>query len=270
MALLAALAAALLGSLAQAEKLPPFQAGASDVSFDASPPHSDADELKARFRSREDAGPYDVTKEKFRVVVPKSYAHSAKWGLFVYVNAGDEPGIPAEHLAVLEKRKLLAVAAYRSGNGRNIFDRFRLAIDANFNMRKRFNIDPARVYVSGFSGGGRVASMLAVAYADLFSGGIPFCGVNFYKDIPSEPGKHWPLGYLPVDEALKIAKTAGRFVLVTGEKDFNLKNTRAVHEHGFKKEGFKHAMVLEVPGHGHAPPPAEWLEKGLEFLDRPK
>ncbi len=254
----------------QAGKFPPFQAGASDATFDASPPHCDADELKARFRSKEDAGPYDVTKEKFRVVVPKSYAHAAKWGLFIYVNAGDDPGLPAEYAPVLEKRKLLAVAAYRSGNGRNISDRFRLAIDASFNMQKRFNIDPARVYVSGFSGGGRVASMLAVAYADLFSGGIPFCGVNFYKDIPSEPGKHWPLGYLPVDEALKIAKTTGRHVLVTGEKDFNLKNTRAVYDHGFKKEGFKHAMVLEVPGHGHAPPPADWLDKGLEFLDKPK
>lgn len=254
----------------QAEKLPPFQAGTSDLTFEKSPPHSDADELKARFRSKEDAGAYDVTKEKFKVVIPRTYAHAAKWGLFIYVSADDSPGLPAAYEAVLEKRKLIAVAAYRSGNGRNIFDRFRLAIDANFNMSKRFNVDPARVYVSGFSGGGRIASMLAVAYADLFSGGIPFCGVNFYTDIPSEPGKAWPRGYMPVDPALKIAKTKGRYVLVTGEKDFNLKNTQAVYEHGFRKEGFKHAKVLEVPGMGHAPPPAEWLEKGLEFLDNPK
>ena len=171
---------------------------------------------------------------------------------------------------ILEKRKLIAIAAYKSGNSRNIFDRFRLAIDAAFNMGNRFNIDPARVYVSGFSGGGRVASMVAVAYADLFSGAIPLCGVNFYTDIPSEPGKHWPRGYVPVEPALKIAKESGRYVLVTGEKDMNLKNTRAVYEEGFKKEGFKHALLLEVPALGHAPPPAEWLEKGLEFLDRPK
>jgi hypothetical protein len=57
---------------------------------------------------------------------------------------------------------------------------------------------------------------------------------------------------------------------VTGEKDFNLKNTKAVFEHGFKKEGFKHALLLEVPGLAHAPPPADWLEKGLDFLDKAK
>jgi predicted esterase len=255
---------------AQAGKLPPFQAGASDISFDASPPLCDADELKARFRSKEDAGPYDVTKEKFRIVIPKTYAHTAKWGLLVYINADDGAGLPAGYETILEKRKLLAVAAYKAGNPRNIFDRFRLAIDAAFNMEKRFNIDPSRVYVSGFSGGGRVASMLAVAYADLFSGAIPLCGVNFYTDIPSEPGKHWPRGYVPVEPALKIAKEKGRYVLVTGEKDMNLKNTQAVYEEGFKKEGFKHALLLNVPGLGHAPPPAEWMDKGLDFLDHPK
>lgn len=246
------------------------QSGTGDVAFEKSPELCDAEELKARFRASDKIGPYDITKEKFRLVVPKSYARTAKWGLFIYINADESANLPAGYEAALEKRKLLAVSAYKSGNGRNIFDRFRLAIDAAFNLEKRFSIDPARIYVSGFSGGGRVASMLAVAYADLFAGAIPLCGVNFYTDIPSEAGKHWPLGYIPVDEALAIAKSKGRYVLVAGEKDFNLANTRAVYEHGFKKQGFKNAKLLEVPGLGHAPPGADWLDKGLEFLDQPK
>jgi len=266
--MLASLLAAVLAL--QGQKLPPFQAGASDVTFENSPPYCDADELKARFRSKEDAGPYDVAKEKFRLVVPKSYTHAAKWGLLVYVNAGDDPGLPGEYEPILEKHKLIAVAAYKSGNGRNVFDRFRMAIDANIGLQARFNIDPKRVYVSGFSGGGRVASMLSLAYADIFSGGIPLCGVNFYKDIPSTPGRMWQRNFIPVDEAIKIAKSTGRFVLVTGEKDMNLENTRAVYALGFKKEGFKHAQVLEVPGMGHRPPPADWFDKGLNFLDDPK
>jgi predicted esterase len=254
----------------QAGKAPPIKAGSSDVTFEKSGPLCDAEELKARFRAKEDAGPYDVRKEKFRLTVPKSYAPAAKWGLLVYVNAGDDPGLPAECEAILEKHKLIAVAAYKSGNSRNIFDRFRLAIDAAVTLPTRLSIDPKRVYVSGFSGGARVASMLAVAYADLFTGAIPFCGVNFYLDIPSEGDRHWPQDYIPVDEALAIAKPSGRFVLVTGEKDMNLKNTRAVYELGFKKEGFKHVLLLEVPGMGHATPPAEWFDKGLNFLDNPK
>jgi predicted esterase len=264
---------ALLLSLSlscQDAKRPPFQAGASDAALESSPDLCDIEEVKARFRASDNIPPYDVTKEKFRLIVPKSYSHAAKWGLFVYINADDAPGIPAGYEPLLEKRKLIAVAPYKAGNGRNIFDRFRMAVDAAYTLQKRFNIDSARVYVSGFSGGARVASMLSVAYADLFSGAIPFCGVNFYTEIPSEAGKHWPIGYIPVNEALAIAKSKGRFVLVTGEKDMNLANTRAVYEHGFKKEGFKFAKLLEVPGMGHSPPPAEWFEKGLDFLDKPK
>jgi hypothetical protein len=247
-----------------------LQAGTGDVTFDKSPELCDAEEVKARFRASDKIGPYDVTKEKFRVVVPKSFAAGAKWGLLVYINADDSANLPGGYEAALEKRKLLAVSAYKAGNNRNIFDRFRIAVDAAYNLQQKYKLDPTRIYVSGFSGGGRVASMLAVAYADLFSGGIPLCGVNFYTEIPSEAGKHWPIGYIPVDEALAIAKSKGRYVLVTGEKDFNLANTRAVFEHGFKKEGFKMAKLLEVPGLAHAPPSADWFDKGLEFLDKPK
>lgn len=241
---------------------------AQDVVFDASPPHSDAEEVRARFRNKDLPGPYDVKKEKFRIYVPKSHAAGEAWGLLVYINPGDGAGLPAGYEAVLEKRKLLAVSPYKSGNERHAYDRFRLAIDAGFNMHKRYKIDPERVYVSGFSGGGRIASMLGVAYADLFAGAIPLCGVNFYTDIPSEPGKMWPRNYIPVDEALKIAKSGSRFALMTGEKDMNLGNTRAVFEQGFKKEGFKRAELIVVPGLGHAPPPADAFDKALEFVDK--
>src|SRR6187200_3179017 len=144
MMLLACALATTLALPLQDGKRPPFQAGSSDVTFEKSPDLCDTDEVK----------------EKFRLVVPKSSPHAAKWGLFVYINADDSPGLPAGYEAVLEKRKLLAVAPYKAGNGRNIFDRFRLSVDAAFNLEKRFNVDPDRVYVSGFSGGARVASML--------------------------------------------------------------------------------------------------------------
>lgn len=241
---------------------------AQDVVFDASPPHAEAEEVRARFRNKELPGPYDVKKEKFKIYVPKSYKPGEKWGLLVYINPDGGAGLPAGYEALLEKKKLLGVSPYKAGNERHAYDRFRLAIDAGFNMHKRYAVDPERVYVSGFSGGGRIASMLGVAYADLFAGAIPLCGVNFYTDIPSEPGKMWQKNYIPVDEALKIAKAGSRFVLVTGEKDMNLGNTKAVYETGFKKEGFQKVQLMVVPGLGHAPPAADQFEKALDFVDK--
>lgn len=76
--------------------------------------------------------------------------------------------------------------------------------------------------------------------------------------------------YIPHVEIMAHAKNECRYVLVTGEKDFNLKNTSAVFENGFKKEGFKSVEVMNIPAQGHQPPKGEWLKKAIEFLDAGK
>ena len=266
------LIAAIITATARAAdgELPPFAPGAHTIQFTESPVQADAEELKFRLHSVEDPGPFDIRKEQFQLLVPKSYRPEEAWGLFIWISASDSPKIPEEWEAVLAARKLLFVGAFQAGNPRNIFDRMRMAVDADVGMRKRYRIDPRRVYVSGFSGGARVASMLGVAYPDLFTGTIPFMGVNFYTELPAENGKQWEISYIPDDEALAMAKKECRYVLVTGAKDFNRVEIHSAEENGFRKEGFASVLCLEVPGLGHALPPAEWLEKGLEFLDAGK
>ncbi len=243
----------------------------STITFQESPPHSDALELKLRLSAAETPPTYDVKKETFDILLPKNYRVSEPHGLFIWISASDKPTIPAEWDAVFAEKKLIFIGAHHSGNPRSVFDRMRLAIDANFNVRQIASIDPDRVYVSGFSGGARVASMLGVCYADLFPGTLCCMGVNFYTDLPSADGKQtFRLNYLPHDEFIQIAKSQCRYVLITGEKDFNLPNTQAVFENGFKKEGYKAVELMNIPGQGHTPPKAEWLKKAIEFLDAVK
>jgi hypothetical protein len=253
-----------------ADELPPFAPGIHEIRFTESALQSNAEEVKARLSAAEKPKPFDITRERFHLVVPKNYRPEEAWGLFIWISASDKPQIPADWEATLAARKLLFIGAYQSGNPRSIFDRMRLAIDASVGMRKRYRIDERRVYVSGFSGGARVASMLGVAFADLFTGTMPFMGVNFYTELPADDGKQFGISYIPDDEVLAIAKKKCRYVLVTGEKDFNRVNTRAAEEHGFRKEGFASILCLEVPSLAHAMPKAEWLEKGLDFLDTGK
>jgi predicted esterase len=190
--------------------------------------------------------------------------------VFIWISPGETPAIPAEWEQVLAARKLLFVGAFKAGNPRNIFDRIRLAVAANTGMRERFNVDARRVYVSGFSGGARVASMLGVAYADMFTGALPFMGVNFYEDVALGDGKTQGADFIPDAEVLAIAKKSCRYALVTGEKDFNRAGTKAVFEQGYRKEKFANVLYLEAPGIGHAMPPVTWLEHGLDFLDSGK
>ncbi len=251
-------------SAAPAATAPAVSLESKVIQFGTASPYSDALEVKLRFSAKENPGAFDIRKEKFTVRAPADT--KAGWGLFIWVDAGDAPSIPKDWEPVLARERLIFIGAHQSGNPRPIFDRFRLAIEANQQMRRRHTIDAARVYISGFSGGARVASMLGVAYADIFTGAIPFMGVNFYKDLHAPNGKTFGLNYIPDDELLGLAKKDTRHVLVTGEKDFNRANTLAAFEHGYKKEGFARAHYLEVPGQGHSLPAAAWLERGLKLL----
>jgi predicted esterase len=159
------------------------------------------------------------------------------------------------------------VSAYKSGNDRHPLDRFRLALDATCNMCRTYRIDRRRIFIGGFSGGARIASMLGVAYGDVFTGTLCVCGVNFYRALRSPEGEEYPATYSPDPGAWARAKQVGRFVLITGETDPNRRSTKCLAESGFKRDGFKNVRYLEVPGMGHATPDLGLFKSALEFLE---
>jgi hypothetical protein len=250
-----------------ADALPDFQTGWSETVLNGALPQAEPEEVKWRLHSREDPGPFDIRKERFRLFVPAGYSHAQCWGVVVWVDSGNSPSIPAPWEKVLAERKLLFVAGLQSGNPRNIFDRMRMALHGSMGVRDRFNVDPSRVYVAGFSGGGRVAGMLGIAWPDFFSGALPMMGVNFYTEILSSRGKMYPPSFIPDDEALRIARTERRHVLVTAEKDFNRGDIFSAYENGYRKERFRSVMLLDVPHLGHGLPDALTFEKALRYLD---
>ncbi len=239
------------------------------LTFSSLPEHAEAQEVKARLHCLENPGPMALSAESFELLRPADFREDGSWGLLVWISPNESPRIPSSWEQVLVRHKLLCIGANNAGNKRDILDRIRLAVCANIEMGKRFKMDPKRMYVAGFSGGGRVASMLGVAYADLFTGVIPMMGVNFYTDLPSPDGKKlFPPQFIPDDEVLQIAKRSTAFVLLTGEKDFNRAETKIVLEQGFHKEGFTACRSLEIPGLGHVMPGAQWLDQALVLLER--
>ncbi|MCB1232368.1 MAG: hypothetical protein KDN19_19125 [Verrucomicrobiae bacterium] len=241
------------------------------VRFTESPIQS-SDPIQVRYRlmAAETPPDYEVSRETYEAILPPEFDRERAYGLLIWIHSGDAPQIPKAWEAILAKHDLVFIGARKSGNRRNIFDRVRMAIDANHNCRQFLKVDGRRVYVAGFSGGSRVASMLGVAWGDMFSGTICCMGVNFYTDVEGPDGKVYGLNYLPDEQLLPLVKKACRFSLVTGSKDFNLANTRGAYENGFVAEGFQHVRLFEVPDHGHQPPPADWLERAIQFLDEGK
>jgi hypothetical protein len=212
---------------------------------------------------------YDIKAETFQVYVPEDYDASVPYGLFVYINAGNDGGPGGDWLPLFKKHRLIFVGADKSGNDEDpVLRRGALALDAVFNVGRQYQVDPARIYVCGISGGGRNASWMALAFPDVFTGGQYHIGANCYKSITSKLGTLPATIHVPSPQLFNAARQNGRYVFITGDKDFNRLEMTAIH--GIMQgDGFRHLTFLQVPGLDHHSPPPEWIEKGLTALDAP-
>ncbi len=230
--------------------------------FDLSP-----DELRAADPA---AGAYDLASESFELYVPESYAPDRPHGLLVWISPTPYGGFRnPEFERILAERSLIWIGAHDAGNGRWGWYRVGLALDAVHNAKRLYSIDPRRIYAAGYSGGGRIASQLAMLYPEVFGGGFFLYGCDWFEPlpVPDRPGSLWPARFAaPPEAALERLRSESRFVLLTGDRDFNRSQTKQVHKR-MRASGFEHVTYLQIPGADHySGLPPEWLEKGLAAL----
>lgn len=201
----------------------------------------------------------DLAHERFDVFVP-SQMPARGYGLIVFVAPWSEPTRPRAWRGELERRGLIFVSAQRSGNGESTLDRrLPLAILAYANAAARFQLDPARVYIAGFSGGGRVAEIAALAYPDIFHGALLEAGAD---PVDGTKGMYQP------PAALLPALQHTRFVLVTGENDRDIQRDDDLAERSLRE-----ACILDVAdvvgvGLGHEPLDAISFRRALAALEQ--
>lgn len=256
-----------------AEIVPPRTGAFPDTLTERSP-SSLITKMKARLRyaDTEPAPEYNLADETFQIYIPSSYDPARAYGLIVWVSPSDSGAMPPMWQPILDKHDLIWIGADKAGNERIGWYRFGLALDAAYNMKQRYHIDPDRIYISGISGGGRVSSRVGVAYADEFAGAFMIVGCDFYKrtPVPNDAPKVYIERYgMPIGKILAKAVRDNRYVLLTGTKDFNRDETKSIFDNGFTKEHFAHVTYLEVPDMGHELPPRDWFEKGIDALDTP-
>lgn len=216
-------------------------------------------------------GRYELREESFQVFVPANPPPESGYGLLVWISPLPFGGFGREAVRdVLEEKGVIWIGADRSGNRRLLWYRVLLALDAVHNLAQYYPIDPTRVYAAGYSGGGRIASLLAQLYPEIFRGGFSLFGVDYWRPvaIPHMPGAHWPASYpAPAKEVMRRVKLQSRFVLLTGELDFNRSQTTAVYKQ-MVRDGFDAVDLIVIPGASHYHSVENrWLGRGVDFLD---
>jgi len=196
-----------------------------------------------------------LAKEPFDIYVPKGYDGSQAYGVISYTSPGDGGGCGYPRL--MDKYRLIWIGAAKVNNDRNSKERWMLNLDGVFYMQQRYRIDPKRIYVSGFSGGGRCASRVAPVFPDLYTGAIYICGCNPPQQAEMSTGA-----------ALFAQAKSHRYAFITGTTDMNLEDTKGVMKQ-YQSQGFTQVTYLEQPGMGHGMPNDEYFEKAIMFCDQP-
>ena len=158
-----------------------------------------------------EASPLAPAQQHFALYVPTSPAPATGYALLVFVPPWQDARVPEEWIPVLDRNDVIFVTAAGSGNDANVLDRRApLALLAAHNVMQHYHVDPARVYVGGFSGGSRVALRLALAYPDLFRGALLDAGSD-------------PIGTtqvpLPPADLLHRFQQSSRIVFLIGNDD---------------------------------------------------
>jgi len=175
---------------------------------------------------------------------------SALPGVFVYVSPTISGQIYRRWKKVMDEQNLIYIAADRSGNRKPVVRRMVLATMAIRVLAQRYAFDDKNMVVSGFSGGGRVASKLATQYPEVFAGALYICGVDFWKKSQTPR----------VDRLIQ-----NRFVFLTGSKDFNRDETQQIYRK-YLKAGASNSKLMIIPNSDHELPNADNLNDAIEFL----
>ena len=202
----------------------------------------------------------DLSAERFSVYRPKQEP-LAGYGLVVFIPPWEDARLPLGWSRVLDREGMMFVTADRSGNDQSIMGRrIPLALTATYAMTKRYRIDTTRIFVSGFSGGSRVALRTAIAFPDIFAGVLLQSG--------SDP-IGTPYNPLPSPDLMLLLQTRTRFVFVGGEDDEINLSKDAESRMSLSAWCIQKTRAIVRPHLGHEILDGNGLSEALGTLDRP-
>ena len=203
------------------------------------------------------------------VNAPAAAADGEPHGLFVFISPRDQGRIPENWRETLEQHRLIWVAPNEAGNQVSTLWRVAVALESVDLATQRYTIDRDRIYISGHSGGARVASTAAFFHPDRFAGGVYFAGVNWYEPTPTQGGRFLPASIgTPPAAVLERVRNRSRHVIVQGTDDTVATYVPRLWD-VIRQRDFRTFAYLSIEGHGHGLPGPDWLRQGLAVLDAP-
>jgi dienelactone hydrolase len=184
-------------------------------------------------------------KQSYALYLPANYTPTKPFPVIYAFDPGARGSLPVERFKeAAEKYGYIVVGSNNSRNGPGV--PLSEIIKTLFkDTQERLAIDERRIYTTGFSGGARVAAMVAFASKGQIAGVIA-CGAGFPSD--AKPAKNLPFA----------------FYGIAGSDDFNLTEVRQLAR---TLDGLGATAHLAVFEGEHAWPPAAFCTEAVEWME---
>ena len=183
--------------------------------------------------------------QTYALFLPAEYGSRTKWPVLICFDPGARGYLPVECFRQAAENYGYIVAG--SNNSRNgpITPSYRAAQAVLYDIAERFSVDENRIYMTGFSGGARVACSLAHQMKGRVAGVIG-CAAGFSEDL--DPSADTPFA----------------FCSTVGYEDYNFSEMR-ITDRKLEKLGLPHQILYFEGGHSWPPPlvameAIEWME----------
>jgi acetyl esterase/lipase len=194
---------------------------------------------------------YQSNRQTYELFVPPPARNGGPYGVIVHVDAGMRSLGWQQWQLVCRRHNIIFAGAHNAGNIVPDAGRARIVLDVLDDVRRRFNVDPDRTYITGMSGGAHFACQIGNALPELFGGIIPVCGA-------------WNLR---VEQALRQRMRERISVaLLTGTADFNGPEMAKEFYPVLQAQQIR-SRVWVYPGVGHGYPAPAALEEVFQWVE---
>ncbi len=217
----------------------------------------------------------DLASRTYVVRLPSGFNAAdatKKYGLLTYIDAGSPHSFPASYATALDAHDVIWIAGNGIDNAQSVNLRRGVALMGAFRMTELYFIDPARIYASGLSGGGRTASDLAYLRNDYFRGFIGRVGSSIPGVIPGwesagTNSSNSDAGYETGSGSSVVLPVSFRTAIMTQYGDFRRAENLAIYRWGHLNHG-NTARAFVRPG-GHSDTVGASFTDALRFFHHP-
>ena len=190
-------------------------------------------------------------KQTYDLYIPDAYDPEGENGLILFVSPTPRAMAVDTWREVCDEMGLILAAPHGAGNQCYLPVRTKIVMDVLDDVRRKFQINPDRTYISGFSGGGRRACAIAFALPEYFGGVIP---IGAAGELRSETWLR-----KRVQERISVA-------YVAGADDYNYCEIMSFRAPLLMAAGVRTKTWI-VDGIGHEIPDSPHLIEAIKWLD---